>query len=92
MNEVKKPKLDVDDFNGKAFNLFSFKSPSEIADKGHRVSVSQNGYEISLEVLVKTDMYFIGQIITLDASPDRYDDLNVGDKIKFKKENICSIP
>ena len=60
--------------------------------KGHEVSVQQNEYEISLVVVRKDENSFVGKIIRFDASKDKYTALEIGDKIIFKKENICSIP
>ena len=94
MDKIKKPKLDICNYDNKCAHTNSGKRPSETIGRGSKISVQQNGYEISLTILIKEEDYFIGKIIALYAPRDEYEykGLEVGDHIKFKKENICSIP
>lgn len=90
--EPKKAQLDVCDHDKDAVQMDSKRNPSKTISRGSNLSVQQNGYEISLTVLIVKKDRFIGKIMAFDATPDRYKDLAIGDIIEFKKENICSIP
>lgn len=94
MSEVKTPILDICDFNKRMIHSGNGKRPSETLEIGSEVSVQQNGYEISLTVLTIKEDGFIGKIIEFSASPNeyQYEGLKIKDFIKFKIENICSIP
>ena len=92
MKNIRTPKLDICQFNNGSSQQSSGKRPSETITRGSKVSVQQNGYEVSLAVLSVKEDGFLGKIIDLDAPSDKYDGLSIGDTIEFKNENISSIP
>jgi hypothetical protein len=93
MSKIKTPILDKSDFNERTSHMVSEKKISEQLECGMAISVTQNGYEISLVVDSKEKNCFIGKIIKLNALDEyEYKDLKVGDKIKFTKENITTAP
>lgn len=93
MPKIKSPKLDVCDFF--ANNQTTYGQPIPSPDPETLVTIRQNGNDISVIVGPKPNDegdLFIGRIDNFDAPKEKYDDLYVGDKISFRKENICSIP
>lgn len=94
MPEVKTPILDICDFDKRVTHAGNNKRPFEMIEVGSLVSVQQNGYEISLTVLTIKEDGFIGKIKDFSASSDeyQYEGLKIKDLIKFKTENISSIP
>ncbi|MFC1891863.1 hypothetical protein ACFLZT_05665 [Thermodesulfobacteriota bacterium] len=89
---IKSPKLDICDFYKKSKTVNNQPIPSPKPDM--LITVRQNGMGISVIVGAIPDGggdLFVGKIVELHAMPDKYNDLNVGDKIKFVKENISLI-
>lgn len=98
MPDIKKPKLDVCDFYKKWTTAAGKPIPPPEPDR--LVVVFQKGMEIIVRCgapIKGGDNYvgtiivgYVGTIIELGAPSNEYDDLNVGDKIIFKIENIDS--
>lgn len=85
--------------NGKSLVLLDDHKPGERTETlpfisiepGVAVQVKYHGQRISLRITKAAGYEFVGRILTLENSDEKFEDLGIDDYIIFQEKNIFSI-
>lgn len=88
--KIKKIDFEKDDFMERTVISGGQEQPR--IESGLELTLKTNGYELSVIVATNAgDNQYVGKVIKFENAKEKYSGLEIGDKITFKKENICSI-
>ena len=89
MVDIKKPKLDLCDFYKKHTTMDGKPIPPPEPDRLLAVFQKSMSILVRCGAIPNSGDNYIGTIIEFGVPSNEYDDLNIGDKIIFKLENIA---
>jgi hypothetical protein len=92
---IKEPKLEKRK-SGESFLLLDNYKPGRemetpstvIIEPGGIVQVKYHGRRIGLRITKAAGYQFVGEVFTFESPNEKFDDLSIGDYIKFREENI----
>jgi hypothetical protein len=93
--KIKEPELEKRESDKGFFLLDNYKPEKEtetrspiIIEVGGIVQVKYHGRRIGLRITKAAGFQFVGKVFIFESPNEKFDDLHIGDYIKFNEENI----